>query len=75
MSKLSVRLRDTAEWIVRTPDGLGVREHIAVRLLELAASAEVLEQDAHAMRDRLQRLPVPQLHLVHDTDSGTGSAA
>jgi hypothetical protein len=43
MSALSVRLRNTAEWVDRMRDGPGVRELISGRLRELAASAEVLE--------------------------------
>jgi hypothetical protein len=77
MSKLSVRLRDTADWINRTRDGPGLRELVMARLLELADSAEVLEADAIAMRDRLQRLPVappPQLHLVRDEVDHTGTS-
>jgi hypothetical protein len=72
MSKLSGRLRDTADWISRTRDGPGLRELIATRLLELAESAELLEADAVAMQDRLQRLPIPQLHLVTDSTGTLG---
>jgi hypothetical protein len=49
MSKLSIRLRHTAEWIDRTRDGPGLRELISARLLEMAESAVLLEADAEAM--------------------------
>ena len=72
MSKLSSRLRDTADWISRTPDGPGLRELIGTRLLELAESAALLEADAASMQERLQRLPIPALHLVADSTGTLG---
>ena len=71
MSKLSSRLRETADWIDRMRDGPGVRELIAARLRELADAASFLEDDAEQMQSRLQGLPLPASPIIEREPIGT----